>query len=317
VSIKELTSKNVALGTVSYMSPEQVAGQPLDERTDLLSFGVTLYEMATGHLPFDRQTHGATYGAILHEKEQVPSQWNPQLLAPMDGIIAKALEKDRVLRYQHASEMRADLQRLKRDTESGQVWAQTSGPAAAAIATQRYRRKMWRTSSAALAAVVAAALIAGAAYYPSHRHRAGLSEKDTIVVADFSNSTGDEIFDDTLKTALNVSLRQSPFLNILPDSEVAKNLKLMARPRDTRLTPEIAHELCQRASSKAYVAGLLTSLGTEYVLGLRAVNCENGDTVAQEQVTVGVEGKGIGCSERGGVKIAQRVARIAGDGPEI
>jgi serine/threonine protein kinase/tetratricopeptide (TPR) repeat protein len=285
VSIKELTSKNVALGTVSYMSPEQVAGQSLDERTDLFSFGVTLYEMATGHLPFDRQTHGATYGAILHEKEQAPSHWNPQLLAPMDGIIAKALEKDRVLRYQHASEMRADLQRLKRDTESGQVWAQTSGPAAAAIATQRYRRKMWRTSVAALAAVVAAALIAGAVYYPSHRHRAGLSEKDTIVVADFSNSTGDEIFDDTLKTALNVSLRQSPFLNILPDSEVAKNLKLMARPRDTRLTAEIVHELCQRAGSKAYVAGSLTSLGNEYVLGLRAVNCENGDTVAQEQVT--------------------------------
>ena len=177
VSIKELTTKNVALGTVSYMSPEQVAGQPLDERTDLFSFGVTLYEMATGHLPFDRQTHGATYGAILHEKEQAPSHWNPQLLAPMDGIIAKALEKDRVLRYQHASEMRADLQRLKRDTESGQVWAQTSGPAAVAMATQRYRRKMWRTSFAALAAVVAAALIAGAAYYPWHRHRGG-SERE-------------------------------------------------------------------------------------------------------------------------------------------
>jgi serine/threonine protein kinase len=109
VSIKELTTKNVALGTVSYMSPEQVAGQPLDERTDLFSFGVTLYEMATGHLPFDRQTHGATYGAILHEKEQAPSHWNPQLLAPLDGIIAKALEKDRVLRYQHASEMRTGL----------------------------------------------------------------------------------------------------------------------------------------------------------------------------------------------------------------
>jgi len=285
VSIKDLTTRNVALGTVSYMSPEQVAGKPLDERTDLFSFGVTLYEMATGRLPFDRDTQGATYGAILHEKPEPPSHWNPQLLAPLDGIIAKALEKDRALRYQHASEMRADLQRLKRDTESGQVWAQTSGTAPTVVVAQSDRRKGWTIGLAAFATVVIAAVIAGGLYYRSHRPRTGLSEKDTIVVADFSNSTGDAIFDDTLKTALSVSLRQSPFLNPLSDGEVAKTLKLMTRPRDTRITPDIAREICQRAGSKAYVAGSVSNLGSEYVLGLKAVNCGNGNTLAQEQVT--------------------------------
>ncbi len=285
VSIKDLTKKNVALGTVSYMSPEQVAGKPLDERTDLFSFGVTLYEMATGRLPFDRDTHGATYGAILHEKQEPPSHWNPQVLAPLDGIIGKALEKDKTLRYQHASDLRADLQRLKRDTESGQVWTQTSGTSAsAAVTAHSGPKKTPKIALAVLATLLIAVLFVGR-YSRSGRQKTGLSEKDTIVLADFTNSTNDSIFDDTLKTALNVSLRQSPFLNPLPDSDVVKTLKLMTRPPDTRLTPEIARELCLRAGSKAYVAGSVTSLGSEYVLGLKAVNCANGDTLAQEQVT--------------------------------
>ena len=112
-----------------------------------------------------------------------------------------------------------------------------------------------------------------------------LTDKDTIVLADFTNTTGDAVFDDTLKTALSVSLRQSPFLNVLPDSEVAKTLQLMTRPASTKLTPEVARELCQRAGSKAYLAGSIGSLGSEYVLGLKAVNCQSGDTLAEEQVT--------------------------------
>jgi tetratricopeptide (TPR) repeat protein len=130
-----------------------------------------------------------------------------------------------------------------------------------------------------------ALLVAGGLYYRSHEQNKHLTEKDTIVLTDFANSTGDAIFDDTLKTALNVSLRQSPFLNVLSDSEVAKTLQQMTRPASTKLTPEVARELCQRAGSKAYIAGSVGSLGSEYVLGLKAVNCQNGDTVAQEQVT--------------------------------
>jgi len=282
ISIRDLTTKNTTLGTVSYMSPEQVAGKPLDERTDLFSFGVTLYEMATGRLPFDRDTEGATYGAILHEKEEPPSRWNSKLLPPLDGIVGKALEKDRKLRYQHASEMRADLQRLKRDSESGKVLIPPSSATAVHAKTSR-------TKSSAIALAAAILLIAGAIaggfYYRARQESSRLTEKDTIVLADFSNSTGDAIFDDTLKAALNISLRQSPFLNVLSDSNAAKTLKLMERPADTKFTPEVAREVCLRTGSKAYIAGAIGSLGSKYVLELRAANCKDGDVLAEEQVT--------------------------------
>src|SRR5439155_1069806 len=280
ITEKDLTSRNIALGTMSYMSPEQVAGKPLDERTDLFSFGVTLYEMASGRRPLDRETDGATHGAILHEQAEPLSQWNSQLPPPLDGIILKALEKDRSLRYQHASEMRADLQRLKRDKETGRI-AASSGTVTVAEAPSAGWGKLWKVSVALLTVVL---FVAGGVYYRSHQSK-HLTEKDTIVLTDFANSTGDAVFDDTLKTALSVSLRQSPFLNVLSDIEVAKALKLMARPADTRLTPDIARELCLRARSKAYLAGAIGSLGSEYVLKLKAVSCQKGDPLAEEQVT--------------------------------
>jgi serine/threonine protein kinase/tetratricopeptide (TPR) repeat protein len=287
---KDLTTKNMALGTVSYMSPEQVAGRPLDERTDLFSFGVTLYEMASGRLPFERGTDGATYGAILYEAAEPPGQWNPRLPPQFEAIITKALEKDRTLRYQHASEMRADLQRLKRDTDSGHISAVTSGPVAVpkvSALTKRTARDTRKKIALpiSLAALLVVGLVGGGLYYRSHQQRERLTEKDTIVLTDFTNSTGDAIFDDTLKTALSVSLRQSPFLNLLSERDVTKTLKLMTRPADAKLTPELAREICRRTESKAYIGGAIGSLGSEYVLELKAVNCQNGDTLAAEQVT--------------------------------
>jgi tetratricopeptide (TPR) repeat protein len=136
-----------------------------------------------------------------------------------------------------------------------------------------------------LATLLIFSLIAGGLYYRWHRQTQRLTDRDTIVLTDFANSTGDPVFDDTLKTALTVSLRQSPFLNVLSDSQVAKTLKLMTRPVSTKLTPDLAHDLCQRAGSKAYVAGAIGSLGSEYVLALKAVNCQSSDTLAEEQVT--------------------------------
>jgi eukaryotic-like serine/threonine-protein kinase len=294
---KDLTGRNTALGTVSYMSPEQVAGKTLDERTDLFSFGVTLYEMASGCLPFDRDTDGATYGAILHEPAQPPSQSNPQLPPQLEAIIVKALEKDRALRYQHASEMRADLQRLKRDTESGRVAAAVSGPVAVAASANAPRplRPHGTRQKIAHPVLLASLLVVGLAgltgaglfyYHRAHQQSRQLTERDTIVLADFANSTGDAILDDTLKTALNVALRQSPFLNVLADSQVEKTLQQMTRPANTKLTPEVARELCQRTDSKAYIGGSVSSLGTEYVVTLKAVNCQSGDALAEEQVTV-------------------------------
>jgi serine/threonine protein kinase/tetratricopeptide (TPR) repeat protein len=277
---KELTTGGSTMGTVAYMSPEQVAGKALDARTDLFSFGVVLYEMATGHLSFERPTIGATFGAILHEDAPPPTHWNPELSPQLEQIIARALEKNRDLRYQHASELRAELQRLKRDAESGKV----STPTPHGNSRPRLSSRAKLGSYVAAIAVVAL-LVTGALYYRSHLQTKPLTEKDTIVLADFANSTGDAVFDDTLKTALNVSLRQSPFLNVLPESEVANTLQEMTRPKGTKLTPEIARELCQRTDGKAYVAGSISRLGSEYVLGLKAVNCQNGDALAQEQVT--------------------------------
>jgi serine/threonine protein kinase/tetratricopeptide (TPR) repeat protein len=280
-SEEHLTSPGSALGTIAYMSPEQVRAKELDARTDLFSFGVVLYEMAAGALPFRGESTGVIFDGIMNRIPVPPVRLNPDVPAELERIINKALEKDRNLRYQHAADVRTDLQRLKRDSESGRSSAASSGKAAVAEASATRVAKLWK---AAVPVLLVASLVAGGLYYRAHRSKP-LTDKDTIVLADFANGTGDAIFDDTLKTALTVSLRQSPFLNVLSDSQVAKTLQQMTRPVGTKLTPEVARELCLRAGSKAYLAGSIGSLGSEYVLGLKAANCQSGDTLAEEQVT--------------------------------
>jgi eukaryotic-like serine/threonine-protein kinase len=281
---EHLTSPGATMGTVAYMSPEQVRAKELDTRTDLFSFGAVLYEMATGQLPFRGESSGVIFKAIL-DAEPVPAvRLNPDLPPELERIVNRALEKDRNLRYQHASEVRAELERLKRATETGRAAAAGSGSAAAApeTAAPAAKRSLWKIAVPSV--VVLVALIAGGLYYRSHRAKP-LTGTDTIVIADFDNRTGDAVFDDTLKTALTMALKQSPFLNVLSDNKVAATLKLMTRPIDTRLTPDVAREVCVRAGSTAYVAGSTATLGSEYVIGLKAVNCGTGDTLAEEQVT--------------------------------
>jgi tetratricopeptide (TPR) repeat protein/predicted Ser/Thr protein kinase len=301
---QQLSTPGAAMGTLAYMSPEQARGKELDARTDIFSFGLVLYEMATGKQTFSGSSSAEIFEAILNRTPVAPVRLNPEVSPKLEDIISKALEKDKKLRYQSAADMRTDLQRLKRDTESGRtaVVAMEAGPVSAssvaaaspaptplagkasAVSTVPTKAHAIRWPILAGVAVVAVVLGVGAWHYFARKAQA-LTEKDTIVLSDFTNTTGDTIFDDTLKTALNVSLRQSPFLNVLSDSEVAKTLQQMTRPVGTKLTPEVARELCQRAGSKAYLAGTIGSLGSQYVLGLKAVNCRSGDTLAEEQVT--------------------------------
>jgi eukaryotic-like serine/threonine-protein kinase len=277
---ESFTDAGTAMGTVTYMSPEQVRAQELDARTDLFSFGAVLYEISTGALPFRGQSTGVIFEAILNRAPVPPIHLNANLSPSMERVILKSLEKDRNLRYQHASDLRTDLRRLKRDTDSAQLAKGVQSTAASPMAN--------RWMLVILAAVIVLVLSA-VGYFHFHtyfRTTAKLTDKDTIILADFTNTTGDPVFDGALRQGMAVQLEQSPFLSLISEERILQTLRLMGQSADARLTPEIAREVCERTASAAVLDGSIASLGNQYVLGLRAKNCRTGDILDEEQVEV-------------------------------
>jgi eukaryotic-like serine/threonine-protein kinase len=273
------TRPGTAIGTITYMSPEQVRSEELDARTDLFSFGVVLYEMATGVLPFRGETSGVITEAILNRAPVAPVRLNPDIPPKLEEVINKALEKDRKLRYQSAAEIKTDLQRLKRDSDSGRA---TMAVVETGLKPTPKSTRWGPVIGAAL--VVVALAVAGWWFFFRKAH--ALTEKDTIVLADFTNTTGDPVFDGTLRQGLSVQLEQSPFLNIISDQQIQQTLQMMGQKPDVKVTPEIARELCQRTGSAAVLDGSIAEIGTQYLLTIKAVNCSSGELLASTEAQV-------------------------------
>jgi len=272
-----LTTPGAAVGTIAFMSPEQVRGEELDARTDLFSFGLVLYEMATGRPAFPGNTSGVISEAILNRAPIPLERLNPELPPKLEEIVNKAIEKDRKLRYQHAADIRTDLQRLKRDTESGRL---SVGAASSASHRVAPRTRTWALSASVL--VIVAAVSVGLYRYGSHRAIPS-NGREPLFVAEFTNATNDPVFDDVLREVTKTELDRSPAVAVVDDDRVSELLHSMGQAADARLTPELAQQVCERGKGKLLAQGAIKPQGSAYAIELTALDCASGRVLSHEQ----------------------------------
>jgi serine/threonine protein kinase/tetratricopeptide (TPR) repeat protein len=319
-SIDLKTEPGVVMGTAVYMSPEQARGLPVDARSDVFSLGIVIYEMIAGRLPFKGADRLEVLASIVGDAEPPPlARYAPDTPDELQRIVSKSLAKSLEERYQSASEMWTDLRELKKRIQIDEELQRTLTPEtipptsrtaemsappktqipaavtapippATPAGSLPDRIKANKGAVAIALGILALAVIAGLVWYFRARS-AALTERDTIVLAEFINTTGDPVFDGTLKQALGAQLEQSPFLSIVPDARVRETLRLMGRSPDERVTKEIAREICLRQGLKAFLTGTISNIGSNYVITLEATNAETRDTIALEQAEAESKGK--------------------------
>ncbi|HEX6285459.1 MAG TPA: protein kinase, partial [Pyrinomonadaceae bacterium] len=303
------TDAGVVMGTSHYMSPEQARGKPVDARSDIWSLGIVVYELVTGRTPFEGETSTDVIVGITQKEPPPLARYAPNVPAELDWIVMKALRKDRDERYQTAKELLTDLRRLKqrlefeseleRSVPSGFIATKISDAGAPPTIPDRVAatRTVTQASSAeyiakslqrhkVAAAIIALLLITGTAagFYFYYNRSKPLTDKDTVLLADFVNTTGEPVFDGTLRQALMVHLGQTPYLNLFPEDRVRETLRFMGRSPDERITRDIGREICERQGIRALLTGSIASLGNNYVITLEAVNPRSGNSFANEQI---------------------------------
>jgi serine/threonine protein kinase/tetratricopeptide (TPR) repeat protein len=299
------TDAGVVMGTSHYMSPEQARGKPVDARSDIWSLGVVIYELVAGRTPFEGETSTDVIVAITQKEPPPLARFAPNVPAELDWIVMKALRKDRDERYQTVKELLTDLRRLKQRLEFQTELERSAAPSsfsgskviAPSTTPERVVPTVSHVSSAEYiasgikrhklaAAIIALLVIAatGSAFYLYKRNANHLTDRDTVLLTDFVNTTGEPVFDGTLKQALAVQLGQTPFLNLFPEDRVRETLRFMGRSPDDRVTRDVGREICERQGIKAMLTGSIASLGSHYVINLEAINSRSGDPIAREQV---------------------------------